>query len=332
MTFWTDKTALVAGGAGFVGVHLVTALVAAGASVHVVDNFSTSTRNGIETLQRGSNCMVTLTTADVAAMPDLPQADVVFNLASPASPVHYQADPIGTWRTNVMGSYHLMQHAAACGAIMVQASTSEVYGDPLSHPQRETDWGNVNPVGIRSCYDEGKRAAEAVLMDAHRLGQVDVRIARIFNTYGPGMTPDDGRALPQFIAQARAGTPLIVHGDGLQTRSFCYVSDLVRGLMLLASEPQASGEVVNLGNPHEITVLELAQTIIDSLGSASTVSFAARPQDDPSRRCPDIAKAHICWAGPHRCPCLTGLRWCWRRAETGHPGDCAIAPKIGCLL
>ncbi len=307
MTFWTDKTALVTGGAGFVGVHLVAALVAAGAAVHVVDNFSTSTPARIETLQRASNRMVTLITADIAAMPELPQADVVFNLASPASPVHYQADPIGTWRTNVMGSYHLMQHAAACGAILVQASTSEVYGDPLSHPQRETDWGNVNPVGIRSCYDEGKRAAEAVLMDAHRLGLVDVRIARIFNTYGPGMTPDDGRALPQFIAQARGGAALTVHGDGLQTRSFCYVSDLVRGLMLLASEPQASGEVVNLGNPHEITVLELAQTIIDSLGSASTVSFAARPQDDPSRRCPDIAKAQHLLGWSPQVPLSDGL-------------------------
>ncbi|WP_322889009.1 MULTISPECIES: NAD-dependent epimerase/dehydratase family protein [unclassified Yoonia] len=307
MTFWTNKTVLVAGGAGFVGVHLVTALVAAGAAVHVVDNFSTSTPARIEGLQRGSNRMVTLTTANVAAMPDLPEADVVFNLASPASPVHYQADPIGTWRTNVMGSYHLMQHATTCGAIMVQASTSEVYGDPLSHPQRETDWGNVNPVGIRSCYDEGKRAAEALLMDAHRLGQVDVRIARIFNTYGPGMTPDDGRALPQFIAQARTGAALTVHGDGMQTRSFCYVSDLVRGLMLLASEPQAAGEVINLGNPHEITVLELAQTIIDSLGSVSTVSFAPRPQDDPSRRCPDIAKAQHLLGWSPQVPLSEGL-------------------------
>lgn len=307
MTFWTDKTVLVAGGAGFVGAHLVTALMADGARVHVVDNYITSTPDRIDALQRQSNRALTITAGDVAAMPDLPQADVVFNLASPASPVHYQADPIGTWRTNVMGSYHLMQHAAAFGAIMVQASTSEVYGDPLSHPQRETDWGNVNPVGIRSCYDEGKRAAEAVLMDAHRLGLVDVRIARIFNTYGPGMTPDDGRALPQFIAQARAGDPLTVHGDGKQTRSLCYVSDLVRGLMLLASEPQAAGEVINLGNPHEITVLELAQMIIATLDSPSAISFAARPSDDPQRRCPDISKAQHLLGWSPQVPLSSGL-------------------------
>lgn len=298
MTFWTDKTAVVAGGAGFVGVHLVKALVAAGAAVHVVDNFSSSTRAAVTALQRSSNRQISVIEADVAVVSDLPKVDVVFNLASPASPVHYQADPIQTWRTNVIGSYQLMQHAIHSGAILVQASTSEVYGDPLSHPQRETDWGNVNPVGIRSCYDEGKRAAEAVLMDAHRLGLLDVRIARIFNTYGPGMAQDDGRALPQFIAQARAGQPITLHGDGSQTRSFGYVSDLVRGLMLLAAVPQATGQVINLGNPQEITLRVLAEMIISALASDSPIVLYPRPQDDPQRRCLDISKARalLGWA------------------------------------
>lgn len=292
MTFWTGKSVLIAGGAGFLGVHLVEAVTAAGAEVNVVDNFSTSTPLAINALKQISNHRINIIKGDVAEDLPLPPADVVFNLASPASPVHYQADAIRTWRTNVFGSYHLMQHAILNRAIFVQASTSEVYGNPLNHPQREEDWGNVNPNGPRSCYDESKRAAESVLMDAQRLGRMDLRIARIFNTYGPGMTPNDGRALPQFIAQARAGLPITLHGDGSQTRSFCYVSDLIRGLMLLAAVPGISGSVINLGNPHEISVRALAELIISSLGSPSQITLTPRPQDDPSRRCPDISKAH----------------------------------------
>jgi nucleoside-diphosphate-sugar epimerase len=291
MTFWTGKSVLIAGGAGFLGVHLVEAVTAAGAAVDVVDNFSTSTPDAINALKLISNRQINVTQGDVAENIPLPAADVVFNLASPASPVHYQADPIKTWRTNVFGSYNLLQHAILNHAIFVQASTSEVYGSPLTHPQREEDWGNVNPNGPRSCYDEGKRAAESVLMDAQRLGLMDLRIARIFNTYGPGMSPDDGRALPQFIAQARAGLPVTLHGDGSQTRSFCYVSDMIRGLMLLAAVPGISGSVINLGNPHEISVRELAELVISCLGSSSQITLAPRPQDDPSRRCPDISQA-----------------------------------------
>lgn len=291
MTFWTGKSVLIAGGAGFLGTHLVEAVTAAGADVNVVDNFSTSTPNALNALKKMGNRRIHITQADVAEGGPLPAADVVFNLASPASPVHYQADPIKTWRTNVFGSYHLMQHAILHRATFVQASTSEVYGNPLTHPQREEDWGNVNPNGPRSCYDEGKRAAESVLMDAQRLGLMDLRVARIFNTYGPGMAPDDGRALPQFIAQARAGLPVTLHGDGSQTRSFCYVSDLIRGLMLLAAVPGISGAVINLGNPHEISVRELAEMVISSLSSSSQIMLTPRPQDDPSRRCPDIREA-----------------------------------------
>ncbi len=294
MTFWAGKSVLIAGGAGFLGIHLAEAVAVAGAEVNVVDNFSTSTPDAVNALKLTRNLLINVTQGDVSEDIPLPAADVVFNLASPASPVHYQSDPIKTWRANVFGSYNLMQHAIRNHAIFVQASTSEVYGSPLTHPQREEDWGNVNPNGPRSCYDESKRAAESVLMDAQRLGLMELRIARIFNTYGPGMAPDDGRALPQFIAQARAGLPVTLHGDGSQTRSFCYVSDLIRGLMLLASVPGISGSVINLGNPHEISVRELAELVIYSLGSSSRINLTPRPQDDPSRRCPDISKArHI---------------------------------------
>ena len=294
MTFWAGKSVLIAGGAGFLGIHLAEAVAVAGAEVNVVDNFSTSTPDAVNALKLTRNLLINVTQGDVSEDIPLPAADVVFNLASPASPVHYQSDPIKTWRANVFGSYNLMQHAIRNHAIFVQASTSEVYGSPLTHPQREEDWGNVNPNGPRSCYDESKRAAESVLMDAQRLGLMELRIARIFNTYGPGMAPDDGRALPQFIAQARAGLPVTLHGDGSQTRSFCYVSDLIRGLMLLAAVPGISGSVINLGNPHEISVRELAELVIYSLGSSSRINLTPRPQDDPSRRCPDISKArHI---------------------------------------
>ena len=294
MTFWAGKSVLIAGGAGFLGMHLAEAVAVAGAEVNVVDNFSTSTPDAVNALKLTRNLLINVTQGDVSEDIPLPAADVVFNLASPASPVHYQSDPIKTWRANVFGSYNLMQHAIRNHAIFVQASTSEVYGSPLTHPQREEDWGNVNPNGPRSCYDESKRAAESVLMDAQRLGLMELRIARIFNTYGPGMAPDDGRALPQFIAQARAGLPVTLHGDGSQTRSFCYVSDLIRGLMLLASVPGISVSVINLGNPHEISVRELAELVIYSLGSSSRINLTPRPQDDPSRRCPDISKArHI---------------------------------------
>lgn len=288
MTFWSNKAVLVAGGAGFIGTHLVRALIAHGARVNVVDNFSTGSRAGIALL---GNHHLAVTDCDVAKTGTFPHADVVFNLASPASPLHYQADPLQTWRSNIYGTANLLDHAQECGACFVQASTSEVYGDPLSHPQKETDWGNVNPVGPRSCYDESKRAAETLLMDAFRHNGTNIRIARIFNTYGPGMAREDGRALPNFIAQAQAGRALTIHGDGSQTRSFCYVSDTVDGLMRLASVSAAKGEVINIGNPHEVTISYIADCVNAAFGRTIPVEFHPRPVDDPTRRCPDISKA-----------------------------------------
>ncbi|WP_341367714.1 NAD-dependent epimerase/dehydratase family protein [Yoonia sp. BS5-3] len=283
MEFFDGKTALVAGGAGFIGQHLCRALLNAGARVHVVDNFSTGTGH----VPDG----VTVDRQDVSIIRDFRAADVIFNLASPASPIHYQADPIQTWKTNVLGAMHLLEHAMACKATLVQASTSEVYGDPLAHPQVETDWGNVNPIGPRACYDESKRAAESLLMDAVRTQNADIRIARIFNTYGPGMEIEDGRAVPNFMAQAKAGQVMTVHGDGTQTRSFCYVDDTVQGLMRLGAIDAARGEVFNIGNPNEISVAELADQINQACGNKSRVEFTQRPIDDPTRRCPNIAKA-----------------------------------------
>ncbi|MDO6590422.1 SDR family NAD-dependent epimerase/dehydratase [Loktanella sp. D2R18] len=295
MTFWTNKSVLVAGGAGFIGTHLVRALIAQGARVNVVDNFSTGSREGVALL---GNHQLTVTDRDIATVGSFPQVDIIFNLASPASPPQYQADPLQTWRSNIYGTAILLDHAQQCGACFVQASTSEVYGDPLSHPQKESDWGNVNPVGPRSCYDESKRAAESLLMDAFRHSETNIRIARIFNTYGPGMAREDGRALPNFIAQAQANRALTIHGDGSQTRSFCYVSDTVDGLMRLASEPGAKGEVINIGNPHEVTIGHIAARVNAYFGNDTPIEFHPRPVDDPTRRCPDISKAQsmLGWA------------------------------------
>ena len=289
MSDWQNKTVLIAGGAGFIGRHMVRALLEARASVHVVDDYSTGDQAALATLGAGNQ--LTLHEHDIARPCALPPADVIFNLASAASPVHYQSDPLQTWKSNILGTLNLLEHAISCGAKLVQASTSEVYGDPLSHPQRETDWGNVNPVGPRACYDESKRAAETLLMDAARDGRADIRIARIFNTYGPGMDQNDGRALPTFIAQAALGEPLSMHGDGSQTRSFCYVSDTVDGLLRLATADAARGEIVNLGNPNEITIRQTAAAVNRVFGPSDQIVVHARPVDDPSRRCPDIAKA-----------------------------------------
>ncbi|MEL6684471.1 MAG: NAD-dependent epimerase/dehydratase family protein [Pseudomonadota bacterium] len=288
MTGWQEKTVAIAGGAGFIGQHLVQALLNANVRVHVIDNYSTGRR--LEVQPRRPH-QLTTQEHDVCMPAAVPKADVIYNLASPASPLHYQSDPIQTWKTNVLGSMHMLDHALSCGATLVQASTSEVYGDPLSHPQKETDWGNVNPVGPRACYDEGKRAAEALLMDAVRTKNADIRIARIFNTYGPGMAVSDGRAIPNFAAQARVGAPLTIHGDGTQTRSFCHVSDTVEALLRLGMVDAAEGEVVNIGNPTEVTILDIAQQVNALFGDKSDIVFEGRPVDDPQRRCPDIGKA-----------------------------------------
>lgn len=290
MTYWQNKAVLVAGGAGFIGHHLVSKLLLLGANVSVVDDFSTGDEGRIQAMKAQN---LTLEHLDISRHATLPEADVIFNLASPASPVHYQSDPIQTWKTNVLGTLQLLEHAQACAATIVQASTSEVYGDPISHPQKETDWGHVNPVGPRACYDESKRAVEALLMDAVRTMDTDARIARIFNSYGPGMSASDGRAIPNFVAQAEAGEPLIIHGDGHQTRSFCHISDTVDGLLQLGATPSAKGEIFNIGNPTEVTILDIAQRIKAIFGNANEIVFHPRPIDDPQRRCPDITKAKL---------------------------------------
>jgi UDP-glucuronate decarboxylase len=288
VTFWDNKTVLVAGGAGFIGRHLVRAILEAGSNVYVLDDFSTGQEKPLKALDQTN---LTVQNCDISQPTTLPQVDIIYNLASPASPVHYQSDPIRTWKTNILGTLQLLEHAQTCSATLVQASTSEVYGDPLSHPQKETDWGHVNPVGPRACYDESKRAAETLLMDAVRTLDADIRIARIFNTYGPGMAVSDGRAIPNFVAQAKTGKPLIIHGDGTQTRSFCHVSDTVDGLLRLGEVPAARGNIFNIGNPVENTILEIAQEIVTLFGDGNDIVFEDRPVDDPQRRRPDIKKA-----------------------------------------
>lgn len=284
------KTALVAGGAGFVGSHLCDALLARGMRVICVDNFHTGRRRNVAPLQ--NDRAFRLVEADVATdtLVDEP-VDWIFNLASPASPPHYQADPVRTMMTNVVGTGNLLTFARRARARYLQASTSEVYGDPELHPQREDYWGNVNPIGIRACYDEGKRAAESLCYDHMRGGDLDVRVARIFNTYGPRMRPDDGRIVSNLLVQALEGREMTIYGDGSQTRSFCFVSDLVRGLIALMAVTKTPEGPVNLGNPAEITVLELARHIRKAVPSASEIVFRPLPSDDPKRRQPDIGRA-----------------------------------------
>lgn len=304
------RYALVAGGAGFIGSHLVDSLVADGWYVDVVDNFVTGNLDNIKQHLFTSVDDGELTTAelqekkvivndvDVMSMRDDPARDngrvlstydVVFNLACPASPKAYQAEPVSTIMTNVMGTTNLLAIAQAHAARFVQASTSEVYGDPAEHPQRETYWGNVNPFGPRACYDEGKRCAETLCYEFKQKG-VDVRVARIFNTYGPRMDPDDGRVVSNFIRQAIVGEPLTVYGDGAQTRSFCYVSDLVRGLRMLADVAKAPETPVNLGNDGEFKIIELAETLTEWFPRVDVINEEL-PKDDPKVRKPDLTLA-----------------------------------------
>ena len=290
MANWQGRRVAVAGGAGFIGHHLTRALVAAGAEVAVVDNLSTGRTAGLA---------APLTVADIAGLDRLPiAADVVFNLACPASPRAYQADPVQTWRTSVMGTWALAQLALSAGARIVQASTSEVYGDPLVHPQTEDYPGNVALTGPRACYDEGKRAAEVLLYDLARMQGLDIRVARVFNTYGPGMAVGDGRALPAFIAAALDGAPLRLEGGGAQTRSFCHVDDMVRGLMALALCEAARGIAMNLGNPDERSIRDAAEAVVRLTGSRSALVEVDPAPNDPRRRCPDIgrARALLGWA------------------------------------
>jgi len=282
------RVILVTGGAGFIGSHFCDLLIERGNQVICVDNFITGTEGNIAYL--GSNTDFTLIKHDVSeALPPFPRLSYICHLASPASPVDYQNFPVETLLVNSVGTYNMLKLAKEHGAPFMLASTSEVYGDPLEHPQRESYWGNVNPIGPRSCYDESKRFAEALAMAFQRKYGLEVRIARIFNTYGPRMRRDDGRVIPNFIIQALSSKPLTIYGEGKQTRSFCYISDFVKGLFrVMSSEPMGP---VNLGNPEEHTILELAQITKRIIGSNSELVFTHLPEDDPSRRRPDISKA-----------------------------------------
>lgn len=279
---------LVAGGAGFIGSHLCEALLARGDAVTVADNFLTGRRaNLAHLLDRPA---FRLLEHDVTQPLDV-AVDQIYHLASPASPVGYAAHPIETHLVNSIGTYHLLELARRHGAAFLLTSTSEAYGDPLEHPQRESYFGNVNPIGPRSCYDESKRFAESLTMEYVRQFAHNARIVRLFNTYGPRMDPVDGRVVPNFIAQALRGEPLTVYGDGSQTRSFCYVSDIVRGLLAAMDTPGTAGQVFNLGNPDERTILDFAQHVLRAVGRDLPITFLPGRQDDPTRRCPDITRA-----------------------------------------
>ena len=284
----TKKRVLVTGGAGFIGSHLCARLLEAGHQVLCVDNFFTGTRGNVSALLGHPD--FEMMRHDIT-FPLFVEVDEIYNLACPASPVHYQFDPVQTTKTSVVGAVNMLGLAKRLKVPILQASTSEVYGDPAVHPQTEDYWGNVNPIGPRSCYDEGKRCAETLFFDYHRQSNVGIKVARIFNTYGPHMHPNDGRVVSNFIVQALQGQDITIYGDGQQTRSFCYVDDLVRGLMALMASPAEVTGPINLGNPGEFTMLELAQAVIELTGSKSELMFMPLPQDDPRQRQPDITRA-----------------------------------------
>ncbi|MDT4915692.1 MAG: UDP-glucuronate decarboxylase [Pseudonocardiales bacterium] len=279
---------MVTGGAGFIGSHLTRKLLAQGHEVLVVDNFYSGTRQNIEELK--GEPRFELMRFDVT-FPLYVEVDEIYHLACPASPVFYQRDPVQTTKTCVHGSINMLGLAKRCGAKILLASTSEVYGDPAVHPQDEGYWGNVNPIGIRSCYDEGKRCAETLFFDYYRQHQLRIKVARIFNTYGPRMLPNDGRVVSSFIVQALTGKPLSIFGDGSQTRSFCYVDDLVDGLIALMNTDDGVTGPINLGNPGEFTMLELATKVLDIVGSGGELIHQPLPSDDPVRRKPNIDQA-----------------------------------------
>lgn len=287
-----SKRVLITGGAGFLGSHLCDRMMAAGHEVICLDNFFTGRRKNVEHLL--GHPQFELIRHDVIDPIKL-EVDQIYNLACPASPIHYQYNAIKTMKTSVMGAINMLGLARRTKARILQASTSEVYGDPLEHPQREDYWGHVNPIGIRSCYDEGKRCAETLFMDYHRQNGVEIRIMRIFNTYGPRMNAEDGRVVSNFIVQALKGEPITIYGDGSQTRSFCYCDDNIEGMIRLM-EGDHSGPI-NIGNPNEFTMLELAREVLDLTGSKSEVVHLPLPQDDPKQRQPDIslAKRELDW-------------------------------------
>ena len=286
--YHSEMRILITGGAGFVGSHLGEKLLKQGHDIVVVDNYFTGSKRNIEHLL--SDTRFEVIRHDVT-FPLYVEVDAIYNLASPASPIHYQHDPVQTTKTNVMGAINMLGLAKRLRVPILQASTSEVYGDPEVHPQTEGYWGKVNPIGPRACYDEAKRVAETLFFDYHRQHQLDIRVARIFNTYGPRMAADDGRVVSNFIVQALRGEPITIYGDGSQTRSFCYVDDLVDGLVALMNNEAGEPGPVNLGNPGEFTMLELAETILELTGSASAIEYRELPEDDPRQRQPDISKA-----------------------------------------
>ena len=299
------KRVLVTGGAGFLGSHLCEQLLARGDDVLCVDNYFTGAKDNIVHLM--DNPYFEVMRHDVT-FPLYVEVKEIYNLACPASPVHYQFDPVQTTKTSVHGAINMLGLAKRVKAKILQASTSEVYGDPDVHPQTEEYHGNVNTIGPRACYDEGKRCAETLFFDYHRQHKLNIRVARIFNTYGPRMLPNDGRVVSNFIVQALQGKPITVFGEGSQTRSFCYVDDLVRGLIALMDAPDSVTGPINLGNPGEFTILELAEKVIDLTGSRSKVVHHPLPQDDPTQRCPDITKAREQLSWKPATPLQEGLK------------------------
>jgi len=288
------KVVLITGGAGFLGSHLCDRLIEFGHEVICVDNFFTGTKRNIEQLL--AHPSFELMRHDVT-FPLYVEVDEIYNLACPASPIHYQHDPVQTTKTSVHGAINMLGLAKRLKCRILQASTSEVYGDPAVHPQTEDYWGNVNPIGPRSCYDEGKRCAETLFFDYHRQHGLPIKVARIFNTYGPRMHPNDGRVVSNFIVQALKGGPITIYGDGSQTRSFCYVDDLIEGVIRLMESPTELQGPVNLGNPREFSIRELAETILEMTGSRSKLEHLPLPQDDPKQRQPNIkmAKVQLGW-------------------------------------
>jgi UDP-glucuronate decarboxylase len=299
------KRVLVTGGAGFLGSHLCERLLAAGNEVLCVDNYFTGTRRNIDGLLPHANFEAIR--HDIT-FPLYVEVDEIYNLGCPASPIHYQHDPVQTTKTSVHGAINMLGLAKRLRARILQASTSEVYGDPSEHPQREDYWGHVNPIGPRSCYDEGKRCAETLFFDYHRQHGLPVKVARIFNTYGPRMHPTDGRVVSNFIMQALTGGDIPVYGDGGQTRSFCYCDDLVDGLVRLMATDEGVTGPINLGNPDEIAIRDLAEMILDLTGSRSRIESRPLPLDDPRQRCPDITKAKSLLGWQPKVPLADGLK------------------------
>ncbi|MBL3608044.1 UDP-glucuronic acid decarboxylase family protein [Rhodovulum sulfidophilum] len=323
------KRILVTGGAGFIGAHLCRSLLAMGHAVTCLDNFSTGREANIAPLRGRPG--FTLLRHDVTQPLEL-DVDEIYNLACPASPAHYSRDPVQTAKTSVIGTLNLLELARRSGARLLQCSTSEVYGDPLVHPQTEDYWGHVNPIGPRACYDEGKRCAETLIFDFRRRYDLPVKVARLFNVYGPGMRPDDGRVVSNFAMQALTGAPLTVYGDGSQTRSFCYVSDMVEALVRLMATPPAVTGPINLGNPAEMRVIDLARTVLRLTGARAPLVFRPLPCDDPVQRRPDIARARAVLGWSPAVGLETGLRATLDRfAAEGlppAPDACPVLPAI----